>query len=217
VFAEDVTERGRRFFKDATVKALEIREIEGVRVAIGQEKLEQDLWTFYIAFPRANIVVAATNEDYLREVLRRMQGAAGPRALPPTLPEWKYLAPDAPVWAIRHYDHSQAKLDPSSPFGGKKAANDPDEDAIGILFQLDAGDTGQARTTYLTGAGNALEFVRRSFFPADYEPETTKDMHIQYRELAPGVVESSYQLNHTDSVSLFMFILGGLLGHAVYL
>jgi len=216
MFAEDLTERGDRFFKEAAAKSLKTREIEGVRVVVAQEKFEQDLLTFYMAFPRRSVVISATNEGYLREVLRRMQGGAGPRALPLTLPEWKYLAPDAPAWALRHYDRSQAELDPSSPFGGSHSANNPDEDAIGIVFQLDADDTGRARTTYLTGASNALEFVRKSFFPSDYEPETTKDMRIEYRELSPGVVESSYWLTHTDTVSLFMFILEGLLGHAVY-
>src|SRR2546421_8969504 len=40
-------------------------------------------------------------------------------ALPPSLPEWKYVNTGNPFWAVRHFDKGQASADPTSPFGGK--------------------------------------------------------------------------------------------------
>ena len=58
------------------------------------------------------------------------EGKKGNRALPDDLPEWKYVNTDLQFWGIRHFDRTQAKLDPSSPFGGQKSANDADGQAI---------------------------------------------------------------------------------------
>ena len=56
-----------------------------------REQLEDDVWTTFVAFSKPNIAVAATNEEYLREVLARINGKRGARALPETLPEWEYV------------------------------------------------------------------------------------------------------------------------------
>jgi hypothetical protein len=58
--------------------------VAGVRIAVIKEEVENDTWTTLVAFPRSNIVLVATNMDYLRRVLARIGGATGPRALPET-------------------------------------------------------------------------------------------------------------------------------------
>lgn len=116
------------FMHKAAASAKRIENIEGLQIAVFEQKQEEDVWTTFVGFPRINVALVATNEDYLRTVLARMRGPAGPRALPETLPEWKYVNTGAPVWAVRHYQRSDAALDPTSPFHGKDAHG---EDAHG--------------------------------------------------------------------------------------
>jgi len=57
----------------------------------------------YVTRPKSQILLCATSEDYLREILLRMDAKDKKRALPSDLPEWKYLDWNAPLWAIRHF------------------------------------------------------------------------------------------------------------------
>ncbi len=91
VFANDISDRGTSFLKDSSSAALRIEDIDGLKVTVFQDRLEEDNWTTFVAFPRKNIVVVATNEGYLRDVLARMRGTKGARALPDSLPEWKHV------------------------------------------------------------------------------------------------------------------------------
>jgi hypothetical protein len=216
VFAENVTSQADAFWKESASTALETETIEGLQVAVFQEKMEEDLWKFYAAFPRPNVVAIATNRDYLQEVLARIRGAKGPRALPEILPEWKYVDTKAFTWGLRHYDKSQAKLDPSSPFGGEKPANFPDDKAIGVSFQFGPGQVREATVTYLSGGKQAVSEVQEGLFPMEGEPEAA-GLHVHCRELVPGAVQCSFQLTRSDSAGLFFFVVPGLLGHAIYL
>ena len=217
VFAGDIASLGDAFMKDSKNVAVKFEEVEGQRVAVFQGKLEEDVWTTLVVFPRANVLIIATNRDYLREVLARMGGATGPRALPNELPEWKYVDTHAHCWGLRHYDKSQANLDPSSPFGGEKSANFADEEAIGLVFNFAPTADGEATITYLSGAKDAISMVREHLFPPLSDPDSVKDMQIQFRELAPGVVQSSCRLVHSEPAMFFFFVLLGVLGHAIYL
>jgi hypothetical protein len=215
VYAGDVASLGNAFMKDTKNVATSIEEIQGQRVATFQSKLEDDVWTTLVAFPKRNILVVATNRDYLRDALARIAGQTGARALPAELPEWKYVDHHAHCWALRHYDKSQAGLDPSSPIGGEKSANFSDDEAIGIVFNL--GSDRNATITYISNATNALEIMQEGLFPPQSEPASIKDLRIHYRAIAPGVVQGTFDLNHSESVWYFSFILLAALGHGVYL
>jgi hypothetical protein len=217
VFAGDVASLGDAFMKGSRNVAGKFEEVEGQRVAVFQEKLEEDVWTIFVAFPKANVLVVATNRDYLRDVLARMGGATGPRALPNELLEWKYVDTHAHCWGLRHYDKSQSNLDPSSPLGGQKSANFADDEAIGLVFNFVPTTEAEATITYLSGAKEALPIVRERLFPTQSEPDSVKDLHIRFREIAPGVVQSSFRLVHSDPTMFFFFVLIAVLGHAVYL
>jgi hypothetical protein len=56
-----------------------------------------------LEFPKPNIAVAATDRGYLEDVLARIDGKRGERALPDTLPEWKHVDTHAQFWVVRHY------------------------------------------------------------------------------------------------------------------
>jgi len=217
VFVGDVSSLGDAFMRDSKNVGTKFEEVEGQRVAVFQEKLEEDVWTTLVAFPRPNVLVVATSRDYLRDVLARIRGATGPKALPDELPEWKYVNTRARCWALRHYDKSQADLDPSSPIGAEKFADFPNDKAIGLVFNFDPVPGRGTTITYLSGAKDVLGIVQEGLFPAESDPDSIKDLRIRCREIAPGVVQGSFDLVHSEPVWYFTFVLMAILGHGVYL
>jgi hypothetical protein len=218
VFARDITELRETFMKESADSVSTREVIDGQLVTVFQNKMEEDVWTFFVAFPKPNVVVIATNRDYLSEVLARIGGAFGPRALPDDLPEWRYVNLRASCWGLRHYDKSQSESDPSSPFAGEESASlIADDQAIGIVFNFEPGPYRAANIVYLSGDKAILPEVKQRFFPSEADPESTKDLHVQFRQLSPGVVQSSYMLAHSESVFFFLFVLMAAVGHGVYL
>lgn len=221
VFAGDITAQASEFLADPQPAGQVVQNLISVKkeriggrdVAVLKGKAEEDIWTTYIAFPKPNVAVAATDESYLRETLARIDGQAGPRALPGTLPEWKYVNTQSPFWAVRHYQRSGAGSDPTSPFG--QCAGVLDDKAIGLAFSFDPAASNTARIAFLSGDKDAFQRIQKTFFP---ERETgVKDMRIQYREIEPGVLEGSYNVEKMPSAEYFVFVLEGLLGHGIYL
>jgi hypothetical protein len=91
IFRDDLDDQRDAFMKEAAQKGIHIEEIEEQKVAVFEEPSEQDIWKIYIAFPQKDVVLAATNEQFLREMLSRMRSPERERALPSSLPEWKYV------------------------------------------------------------------------------------------------------------------------------
>ena len=216
ILADDLGAIPETFMKDASKNALRIDDIESHKVAVFQEKMEQDVWTTFVAFPMKNIVVVATNQKYLREVLARMQAPTMTRAFPESLEEWKYVDTQAEFWGMRHFDRSPSHLDPTSPFGGPKPANLPDEQATGLTYQCDPNKELKATLVYLSGDKNGIRKIVEKRFPASSEVESTAALHIEYREIGPGAIQSRYDLSRLRPLSWFMFVFMGYLGHGVY-
>jgi hypothetical protein len=217
IFQEDLEDRRAVFMKDAAGLAARIEEIEGQKVAEFEERMERDSWTFFVAFPAKGVVLVSTNKQFLQEMLARMRGKEGQRALPDGLREWAYVNKTAQFWGLRHYDKQQAKYDPTSPFGGKKSANFPDEEAVGLTYQSDPKIERRVTLTYIAGPRAETRKVAEDRFPDTGDPGRLAGLHIQYRELAPGVIQSTFDLSYSQPTDLFFFIFMGHLGHAVYL
>lgn len=217
VFADDQSDRSAALLADVSKGALRIEEIEGQKVATFQERMEQDLWTVFVATPKKNVVLVATDRDYLRETLARIKSHIGARALSDSLPEWKYIVKQSEFWGLRHFDKSPAaKVDPTSPFGGRKSANIPDEQAVGLSFSFDPAKNQSATITYLSNGPTLVSEMNQQLFPTETEPGI-KGLNIRYREISKGVIQGSFDLSGADSVFIFMFVLMGHLGHAIYL
>jgi hypothetical protein len=214
VFSDDIHAETVSFAKDS--RASKVERMEDQDVSVFQEKLEQDTWTTFVAFPSDHVILVATDRNYLAEVLARFQGKNGPRALPDDLPEWEYVHTGARFWGLRHYDKSQAQTDPTSPFAGRKSTNFPDERAIGLTFVFDPQNGRSATITYLSGDTSLGTKPSESPLGMARASEA-KGLDIKYRELSPGVVEGSYSLEHLQAVQFFLFVLEGTLGHAIYL
>jgi hypothetical protein len=213
IFSSDTAAAADSFMKAAPKTALRVDEIDGEAIAVFREKMESDTWTTYVAFPKPNLAVAASDPRYLREVLARIRGKSGPRALPDSLPEWKYVDTNAAFWAVRQYDRSRAETDPTSPFGGTKTANVADDKAIGLTVSFDPEKSPFATIMYFSGGRNAIA----KMFAQVKSERGAEEMHAQYREIERGVFEGRYNLSRDDSVQIFSFVLLALLGHAIYL
>jgi len=193
--------------------AVRKEDMEAHSVTVFEEKMEEDVWTLFVVVPLPNVLMICTNGDYTRQVLARMKVHSGDRALPATLPEWQYVNSHATFWAIRHFDKSQADHDPTSPLGRHYDPRDPaGKQAIGVVFNFDPGVSGRATVTILSKDRGLFEKPRSE----EQNPEM-KPLQIRYREIAPGVVERSYLVAGAESRGYFLFVLMGMLGHAIYL
>ncbi len=216
VFGNAITLDRDSFMKNAVNSAVRFEDMAGVRIAVFEEGSENDVWTTFVGFPRNNIVLVATNVDYLREVLARMGGASGRRALPETLPEWKYVNTSAPVWGLRHYRKREADLDPTSPFSEQAAANVPDKTAIGLTFWFEPAVGRMATVAYLSANRNARQVLESYLSVADANSASPREFRIRFRQPAPGVIEGSVALSAAEALDRLLFGLFAMLGHAVY-
>jgi hypothetical protein len=215
IFSENLSNDEQSLLRSASKEILRTEQIQGQQVSVFQEKLENDLWTIFVAFPSEHVVLVATDETYIEEVLARLQGKKGKRALPPDLAEWKYVDTRLRFWGLRHFDKSQASLDPFSPFGGRKSANEPDERAIGLTFAHDPTFGTSATVTYLSSNPSVLP--RANELLINTESRDSQGLNHEFRELAPGVIQGSYSLRQSAPMQYFFFVLFARLGHAIYL
>lgn len=187
-----------------------IPEIAGQQIIMFEEKLEADIWKIYVAMPEPNVLLCATDQDFLSEVLKRMQQKGQRRALPEELPEWKYVNTGAKFWSVRHYDKDDAQSDPSSPLNGEqRAANWPDTQAVGIVFDFDPIRSKVAKIKYLSANKDALQLFSKEHSTEDFKP--------RIQQSAPGVIEMRISFDNPEVVWMFLLILRGVLGHGMYL
>lgn len=217
IFQDDIHSDITDFF--ASLKApWSETNIEGERVATVQEKEEDDLWTNFVASPDKNILLVATNADYLSEVLRRRQGRMDERALPDSLPEWNYVNPRAEIWGVRHFDRQRAESDPSSPF--LRGGNDmgmSDDAAIGVVFEVNP----TLRTAMVTYLSSNPSVAKRADGPLldPYQIESIEEarsLDIQLKSLDATATKATYQLREILATRMLEFVLIWLVGHGVY-
>jgi hypothetical protein len=188
--------------------------LEGHRVVEFEEKLEDDTWKLLVAMPAPNILLCATNQEFLAQVLNRMTHREAKRALPEALPEWKHINTEARFWAVRHYDASDAKNDPSSPLSGEQAAASwPDTQAIGIVFDFDPARSKVATVRYLSRTEKGLRSFSDEMKKASYPGQ---DFKPQFHQPELGIVEMAVSLVENEQAGMFLFVLLMLLGHGVY-
>jgi hypothetical protein len=212
LFEAELAAQGNEFLRNATGSATRMEKIAGFNVAVFKEELENDIWTTFVAFPRKNVVAVATSSDYLRIVLARMSGlSAGQRALPESLPEWRYISRSVRAWGVRHYDKTQARVDPSSPFQERAAANFPDPSAVGVAFSWE-GDRKSIDVTYLSGIKDAREVFQRWFAIDDPSP----GVEVLLRQAGPRAVQCSLSISNPEIGLGLPSVLSAMLGHGVF-
>jgi hypothetical protein len=219
ILSEATESRTDSFLKQSSRAVLRVDSVAGQKIPVFEEKLENDIWTTFVVFPKPNLVLACTNRDYLREVLERIGGKVGRRALSDTLAEWKFVGTDAPFWGLRHYDKGQAGLDPTSPFGDRTVLGVGDRRAVGIAFSFDPRTHNIVTVSYFSGTADILEFLEKQTplsMRIDGAVDSTANLPVGYRQVAPGVAEIKYELGGSLPVDQFIFVVLAELGHAVY-
>jgi hypothetical protein len=185
--------------------------IEGHRVMEREEQWEDDRWRILVAHPRPRVLLIATHEGYLREVLGRMDRTGLAQALPPSLPEWGYLDTGARLWAVRHYDAADAPNDPSSPLNERqmmvRGVTDPG--ALGLVFAYHP-DRKLLRITYLTRASNPTRLPTML-----WQQQVREGAGARVRKIAAGV--ATVELADDDrGVATLLFVTQMALGHGVF-
>jgi hypothetical protein len=198
-------------FRVCQEKAEKNIELAGERVAVFTEKLESDIWSFFVSQPQPGVLICATNQAFLEETLKRIGRKPDRRALPADLPEWKHVDINASVWAIRHYRKESAKNDPSSPLRSKAAANVPDPDAIGLVFWYRPEIDKLTRVRYLSGAKNALELATGGW------RHPMEGLTSDIKQVAPGVMEIAMSVSDERTVPMVLLVLLASLGHGLYI
>lgn len=188
--------------------------IGGIRVLIDEKDSEGDDETRLLAFPRPNVLLVANNRQYLLEVLARMAQRKPPRALPEQLPEWRFLAANARFWGLRHYDPTQAKLDPSSPLGGDSSFNEGDPKAIGVLFELDPKNEQSLVITSLTG-DNAKATGDARGGKVVSEPQDGVRYVVKLLNPKPGALEQIYTLDRSSTLDYAFLSIQFALGRGM--
>jgi len=185
------------------------------RVLIRHEKSEDAEWTSILALPRPNVLLVANNRQYLQEVLERMAQNKAPRALPDQLPEWRFLDDNARFWGLRHYDPTQAKMDPTSPFGEDRTFDPGDPKAIGVLFALDPKNERSLVITSISGdeAKVKAEASKGQFVS---EPQDGVVYVVKLRNPEPGVLEEIYTLDRTKTLDYSLLTIMFTLGRGMY-
>jgi hypothetical protein len=207
--AEDAV---RKAFLACLEKTPKQVEMAGQKVAVFTVKADRGSWTYLIAQPKPCLLVCATDQSYLEEVLKRASGKPGKRALPDDLAEWKQVDRKARVWAVRHYRKETTGQDASSPLGERHLVpHDPD--AVGLVLWYNADADKSVRVRYLSGAKGIRELVNET-----WNKYAQKGFEHQINPVGPGCVEIVVTKEALDKADKILWIgLMGCLGHYVYL
>jgi hypothetical protein len=239
VFDDSFGQRAKALTQTLAKAATDTKTVTETRVLVFHEKSGEAEWDSFLALPRPNVLLVANNLPYLQEVLERMKQRKTFRALPDQLPEWRYLVPGTRFWGIRHYDRTQAKRDPTSPFSDDRTFGPGDQKAIGILFALGGSNQKEAVMTYLSGdeamlrdairAGTSSEkaviaslsgheVITRNGGKSyeDEKPEEGVEYQVELRSPTPGVLEHIYMLDRTATLSYFMLNMEVSLGRGMW-
>jgi hypothetical protein len=201
----------QKAFRTCQDKAEKKIELEGEQVAVFTEQLENDVWSYFVSRPRPGILICATDQSYLAEVLKRVARKPERRALPADLPEWKHVDVKARVWSVRHYRKEYAEKDYTSPLSPRVPAQVSDPAAVGFVFWYSADSDKVVRARYLSGARDALKFATRWW----HHP--TEGLTPELRQVAAGVVEIVTPVTEEETAGFVLLLLMQTLGHGVNL
>jgi hypothetical protein len=208
VFDKPIGAAMARVLRGLETSAVQVEQIEGLRVVEFHDEMETDTWTTYVTIPRPDVLVVATDRAYLAELLRRRGVRAEPRAFASELPEWWWMDTSAPFWALRHYRPGPATGSSAAPLDYRAAGRD----AAAVGMAAYAKPDGRTIVThYLSRAANAGEIARRLLHhPGD--GVATLD-----RRVSSEAIEVLFHANDEEHLSMFFFYLMGAFGHQIYL
>jgi hypothetical protein len=119
------------------------------------------------------------------------------------------------LWGLRHYDRTQAKYDPTSPFGEDRTFGPKDDLAIGLLVTLAPSNPGNAKITEFTGDEAKIRDAAEKG-TAVSEPEEGVKFAVKLRTPKPGVLEQLYTIDQIGTLEYFILTVQMSLGRGMY-
>jgi len=201
-FARDLGKNGDAMMKDAAREALRTERIVETEVFLlpGRENSNDE--PMLLARLQPDLVVVATNREYLVEVLERRNGKQGPRALPYDLPEWGFISPQAGYWALRHLGAGCSDAD-ESPCGtiGQYVK---DVETFGLAFQASSARNSVTTLYYLSENPSVLQLLERYF---EFDDKTDRvRLRVELRKTYLDVVEVTAD-TAISQLNAFKFLL----------
>ncbi len=205
------------FMKSMEKNATQIKNIGEKQVLIFEKNVESDIWKIFYAQLRPNLILCATDEIFLTQMLNRISKRGKTRALPNSLLEWKYVDRTAQFWAIRHYEWAgiydkKSKVyvidKTRGPKHGEKGL------AFGSTFHYDSKKPITAKVNSFSKSRNAEEEAKRFWSRG---PNWSPGLYSDVRTVTPGVIEIVPNIDPPESVLGFWALLRHSLGHGVIL
>jgi hypothetical protein len=114
VFERNLGDAGDEWTNAFRKGAEEIRKIAGREVFClspgeGRARARRHPWVYFLRLA-PDTILCATHDEYLQQLLNRIDTAPRARAFPDSLPQWGTIDRSAPVWMIRKIPASQHKL-----------------------------------------------------------------------------------------------------------
>jgi hypothetical protein len=190
VFRENLGPTAVALGKALAADADRVIGLSGHPVFLFNEKWEKDRWTIFIAVPEPNVVLCATDEYYLQEVLERRAQHARPAFLDDRFAGWQRLDRKGHFWAM-HYS--------------KRA----EEGVTRVALTCNPADKTPARARYLAAYPEALNGM------AKYWHDVGHGITAHARRPRPGVLNVRFSLQGEEAEATFLFLLLGLLGQGI--
>ena len=185
--------------KGAVWKGMKSTTLAGQEVGVFEQKLEPEVWRIYVAVPRPDLIVTATDRTSMITTLARMQRPnLTDRAIPPSWSGWKLVDTTAPFWAVRRLDLAKSTgLTGSGP-------RDLRARALVVYQRLQPGQ----KTVWV--------------IKCDGTPKLIRDLFLGIQREVPGSITSPQgapvtQFTVTSADGYFTFYALGLLGTGIYL
>ena len=194
----------------------EVTKISGSEVLIFKDKMEQDIWTFFLTSPSPGILLCATQREYLETVLDRMKAQTPQLALTGNLLEWKHVDVDAPVWALRHFDESKKRSLPKEvdPIFLENWGDRSDRQVRGLVLNLEKEGKQVGHLHYMSENPEAKTFLKRLFESQDVCPSVP----LRVKNSGSGMVLLEIpKVNDLDCAVSILWIVMALFGHMVSL
>lgn len=165
----------------------------------------------YVSLPQSDVLVFATDLNYLEEVLDHRGRCMERKAFPRHLRYWPNVDVQFPVWAVRDFQVSGAETSESSPLNPKSVGIPPiDPKAQAFTFSFDP-DKGIALARYFSGSDEAQRLIAFGLSSSGAE-----EVDPAIVPLHPGVVEATLPIMDGRDYRIFHLILMHYLGHGIF-
>ncbi len=183
---------------DETTRTERIADQVVASIATREEWGENQKLTLYFAHPKPQVLLMATDKEFLRTMLTRITQRTATRAMPPDRAEWQNLDASARVWGIRR------------ELNGKRESNSvalaPASD--GLTYMLTSAPTREI-VLRLRSTERAPDVVLNIFFESTGAESDGKP--LQATMISKDTAEARLPMESDSLLIVYVFM-----GHVVY-